>query len=155
MSYPAPSQMADRLGMKLLYRLPEVLLAAPERVFLAVAMFLVGVGIVVNEVTERLPISALPTLIVLELAASFMVGGFCSLYGMHSKKRSIERLGLASTAFAAVSYAAVLAVLYGWPAIFSVLIFLALAGAKVLRLLVSHATQVVTQRVVYNSDELL
>lgn len=155
MTQPPKTLMADRLGMKLLYRLPEVLLGAPERVFLALSMVLIGIGIVIAEVTGRLPISSLNTLVIFELAASFMVGGVCSLYGMHAKKRSIERLGLASTAFAAFSYAAVLAVLYGWSAITSILIFLALAGAKVLRLLVSHATQAVTQRVIYRSDELL
>lgn len=123
--------------MRLIFLIPESVLEAPERLFLKAATILIGIGILVNNHRESSPISTLPDLVVYELAFGFILGGGAAIWGITCKYRSLERLGLAATAFASLSYAAVVFLLVGFVGSTTILIFLGLAGASLTRLLVS------------------
>lgn len=123
--------------MRLILWIPEPLLASPERIFLKFACVLIGLGVLINNYRGTIPIAQLPELVVYELGLGFILGGGAALIGIFRSKRSLERLGLAATAFASLSYALMLAILVGATSMGAILIFTGLAGAAITRLLVS------------------
>ncbi len=133
------SRRADRASMWLLRHLPEVVMTAPERIFLKFAVAMVGVGILLNGSRSGGVFANLPRFVVLELGVTFVLGGASALAGIILHRRALERLGLAATAFASASYALTVSLLFGWRAATSAIIFVGLMLAALTRLLVSSA----------------
>jgi hypothetical protein len=129
----------DRASMWLLRHLPEVVMTAPERIFLKFAVAMVGLGILLSGSRPGSIFAGLPRFVVLELGVTFVLGGTAALAGIVSNRRALERLGLAATAFASASYAVTVALLSGWQAATTIVIFIGLAMAALTRLLVSSA----------------
>lgn len=129
--------------MTVLRRVPSVVMANPERIFLKFAVVMIGVGILVRG--PRSALSSLPTFVVYELGITFILGGMCALIGIVRGYRALERFGLAATAFGSATYALTLWLLLGMMALPTVTIFLGLALASITRLIVSSAAWRVVQ----------
>lgn len=155
MKVDPPSSAAT--SMKVLRLLPEVVMTAPERIFLKFAVILVGIGVLANANNPKHPLSQIPTWVVFELSLTLIIGGTAALIGIVLQKRPAERFGLAATAFGSASYALTLALHLGFPqAASSVVIFAGLAVASGVRLLVSSAASrvmIATLRISQENDE--
>lgn len=124
--------------MTLLRILPAPIIAAPERILLKFACLMIGVGLLISFRTNDGTLAAFPDWTVIELGLTFFTGGLASLLGIFRRNRALERFGVATTAFAAASYAAALIALY--PGRFAgIIIFIGVALACALRLLISSA----------------
>ncbi len=122
-------------------------MSSPERIFLKFAVAMVGVGILLNAGRSTSIFASLPRFVVVELGLTFVLGGTSALVGIVFSRRALERFGLAATAFASLSYAVIVAVLYGLQGVASITIFVGLAAASLVRLLVSSAAARVLEAV--------
>lgn len=126
------------LAVRIADRLPEPLLAAPERVFLNVAVALIGaaafwppVGSVItdnwyNEVRWS-------------WGGIMVLAGLFSLHGMFRDDPVTERTGALALLVGSWMYATTLAVVNGWGGIVPILIFYGIGVAKLIRLIRSTA----------------
>jgi uncharacterized membrane protein HdeD (DUF308 family) len=118
--------------------LPEVIAVNPERSLINAACALMGLSALV----QRSPVWAhLWPFAQYEWGAAMLGGGVAALIGMCAGQRTIDRLGLLLITAASLVWAVVLVVEYGPRAVLTSLIFLALAAAKVVRLLVTAAVR--------------
>lgn len=130
-----------RVALRLSLRVPEPLLAQPERVFINVAAIVLGFAALWPPPDSIA--SVWPDWFRLEWAAAMILGGMAALHGTWTGYRLTERLGAALFACGAAVWAVQAWLLFGLAALGPVLIFAFLAAAKTLRVLRSLATSAV------------
>lgn len=125
--------------MSILRTLPDPIISSPERVLLKFAVATIGIGLLVNAHNRDSTLAAFPTWAVYELGVTFLLGGTSALIGIFRRTRHLERFGVAATAFASLSYAIAIAVVYGPSRFAGIIIFGGVALACATRLVVSAA----------------
>jgi hypothetical protein len=124
----------------LVRHIPEPILAAPERVLINFACLLIGLSAILAVPPGSL-LATWPHWAALEWASAMMIGGGCALYGYWFGRRSAARLGYMLIGFAAFVYAVAVLLAFGRRGLGVVLIWLAIAAAKGIRLLVGSAVR--------------
>lgn len=141
------------LSQRLLDVLPEPLAAHPERVLINVAAALIGVSGMVRH--EGLSV-IWPSWLIYEWSATMIIGGVAALVGIFRRAtgtRSVERLGVMLILFAALFFGVNVLIFGGTRLLFTGLIFLGIAAAKTIRLLVSGAVRAVILQQAREDDE--
>jgi CHASE2 domain-containing sensor protein len=121
----------------LMRHLPRTIAVHSERVIINGAVALIGLAVLVGNHDGAL--NRLWPFPLYEWAVTMLVGGVAVLIGMFRDKRSIERLGLILVAVGSLFYAGLLLYAFGSSAIFTAIIFVAIAAAKTIRLVVGSA----------------
>lgn len=129
------------LTLRVAKRLPEPLLASPERIFVNVAAILIGCAGLWPPPGS--PVDAWPQVVQYEWAVSMMVGGYAALHGAWTGYRRSERLGAALFAFCAFQFAIQVVHLAGLRGLVTTTLFVLLAAAKVVRIIRSVAVETV------------
>jgi uncharacterized membrane protein HdeD (DUF308 family) len=130
--------MTTPRGSRVARWLPETIAVNPERTLINAACVLMGLSALV----QRSPVwDHLWPFAQYEWGAAMFGGGLAALIGMFGQRRTTDRLGLLLITAASLVWALVLFVEYGPRAVLTSLIFLALAGAKVIRLIVTSAVR--------------
>jgi hypothetical protein len=127
------------LAQRLAVRLPERLLASPERVLLNVACVLIGISGLIPP--EGSAVASWAPFILLNWAGVMIMGGGLSLHGTLTDSRISERVGSLAVWIGGWFYAASLCVDRGTAGTIPALIFFFLGTAAALRLLRSVAFQ--------------
>lgn len=127
-----------RVRTKLARRFPNPILEDPERVLINAACVLIGLGALLTVRPGSL-LALWPRWVAVEWAVAMLVGGACALFGFLRGKRSMARLGYLLIAAASVVYGVGVMIVFGWQGLPPGLIFIGLAAAKVIRLLVGSA----------------
>jgi hypothetical protein len=130
----------DRLIKWLVRFIPEPIMAAPERVLINFACVLIGIGGLAGARPGSL-LALWPRWVSLEWSVAMLIGGACALTGFWLGKRPLARLGYMLIGVASAVYAIGLAVVFGLQGLAPVLIFLGLAIAKFVRLVVGSAVR--------------
>lgn len=126
-----------RVAPCLAHRLHPKLLAAPERVFINIAVALVGLsGFFARPGTA---LDRWPDWIQYEWSVSMIVGGLATLHGYWFDYSPSERMGASLVAIGSAMYGFQFIAAYGARGIIPALMFFGIACAKVLRLIRSAA----------------
>jgi hypothetical protein len=134
-------------------RLPIAVVAEPERAFICFASVVIGISIVVPYTHSGSMASLMPFWLMVEWAATLFVGGVGKFIGIQTSihaqlredarkimlGRSLERWGAVLIAIGCLTYAGAVYRFVGLGGWVSIVLFAALAGANILRLLVSTA----------------
>lgn len=127
--------------------LPEPVAAAPERVLINGACFLIGLAALVAERPGSL-LELWPSWIAIEWAVVMMCGGLAALVGYWKRQTSprelwgsLERVGYLAIFLAASLYGVGVIVVFGWSGAFSGVVYLGIAFAKIVRLTVSTSAR--------------
>lgn len=126
------------LAVRIADRLPEPLLASPERVLLNVAAVVIGAAsywppagsVIATEWYDEVRWS---------WGGIMVLAGLFSLHGMFSDDPVTERTGALALMVGSWMYATTLAVVTGWGGIVPILIFYGIGVAKLIRLIRSTA----------------
>jgi hypothetical protein len=124
-------------SLRLAEKLPEPLLAAPERVALNLAMILIGISFMWPPPGSA--VDSLPDLVARGLASLFVLGGALSLHSMWTDVRYTERAGALALALACFVYAGVIIDFRGITGLATILLFIFVALSKVVRWIRSTA----------------
>lgn len=136
----------------LLRHLPETIAVNPERVLINVGVILIGLSVLLG---ERSPVlNRLWPFPLYEWGAIMVGGGVTVLVGIARRKRTLERLGMILVAAGCLLYAVLLMVVIGWPGVFTAIIFLAIAAAKIIRLVVTSAVRSSNIRIGEQMEEM-
>lgn len=123
--------------------LPQPLAAAPERVLINFACAVVGLARLVSTSQSNL----WPAEVGNAWATLMFLGGLAALIGYwrgsgrQLPASSLERVGYLTIGLAALAYAVALIIEYGWSGAFVGAIFIGIAAAKAIRLVVSSAAR--------------
>lgn len=133
----------ERLIRSIAEALPRPLAAAPERVLINFACILIGVAGLVAERPGSL-LTLWPWWVAVEWALVMAGGGLAALVGYWNRQTSqreiwgsLERVGYLAIFLAAVLYGVGVIVVFGWSGFFSGVVYLGIAGAKFVRIVVS------------------
>lgn len=134
--------MRRRLTTQLLDHIPERVAAAPERVCINVVCVLIGVSVLASK--PRSPVWSAQINRVWAIA--MVIGGAAALIGYwNSQQRwwaaSLARTGYLALLVASLPFGFLLLAAFGWRGVPVGLLFLAIAAAKGIRLLVSSAVR--------------
>lgn len=121
----------------LVRHIPEPILASPERVFLNFACALLGAAALVSEPQQLLALW--PWWAVYEWAAALFLGGVFALVGYWREKRPLARLGYLLLMMSCAIYGVAVLIVFGWDGVRTGVIFLGIAVAKFVRLLLGTA----------------
>jgi len=137
----------ERIALWLSARIPQPLLAAPERVLINVACVLIGAAALVAERPGSL-LQVWPWWVAAEWAVIMASGGLAVLVGYWMRQSSqwalwvsLERVGYLAILLAAALYGVGVIVVFGWSGFFSGAIYLGIAAAKLIRLITSTAAR--------------
>jgi hypothetical protein len=130
--------------LRLAMRLPLQVVASPERVVLNYAFILIGLVAFESSKEVGGAISLWPLWIRLGWGLCMIVGGASVLFGMFRHSVTVERLGYLLIAPASVVYAVSVLSFRGWSGVPVFLIFLSVALAKVIRLVITSAERDLT-----------
>lgn len=122
----------------LVRHIPEPLMAAPERVLINFACLLIGISGLIAVRPGSL-LALWPRWVAYEWAAAMLVGGACALFGYWTGRISVARLGYLLICFASLTYGVAVLVVFGKQGAATGVIFLGIAVAKALRLLLGSA----------------
>ena len=121
-------------------KLPPVLVRETERVGLSTAFIGVGLLFLLSLPPHADYPSHFPSWLAVELAATFILGGVLTIYGMATARRAQERAGMLLAAFGCLSYSLAIFAVAHHPRQFVLgVLFLILFLVKVIRLMVSTA----------------
>lgn len=137
-----PAHRSSR-SLRLVRKLPVVIVNAPERVVLNAAFVLVGLSAFVTD-TGDAAVSAWPVWVLIAWSGCMIAGGLSVLVGMFRGRTSTERLGYVLVAPACLIYGVSVLWVRGPASIPVFLIFLGLAFAKLIRLVISSAERDMT-----------
>lgn len=123
---------------------PEPVAAAPERVLINVVCVLVGLAVLISRNS-----SLWPQPVARAWAAAMICGGLAVIVGYWNSYRdqsrrwagSLERVGYLAILLAGLAYGVQVIVAYGWRGLPVGAVFLGIAAAKAIRLLVSSAAR--------------
>lgn len=128
--------------------LPEPIAAAPERVLINFSVVLIGVAALLSGRPGSL-LELWPWWVAVEWALVMVAGGAAALVGYWKRQSSrwelwgsLERVGYLAILLAAVLYGVGVIVVFGWQGAFSGAIYLGIAFAKAVRLVVSSAARI-------------
>lgn len=141
-----PHHYRDRAAIWLVRSLPDVLISAPERAVLGLTQVVIGAVFLFRILSaEVVPSSlSLARMVSMAWAITFLISGVAVLLGILTNRRELERLGLALTILGGLSYVA-LAPFYGSGlSLITAIVFPAIALAAAVRLIVSTASQTIT-----------
>lgn len=137
----------DRWVQRLATALPEPIAKAPERVLINFSVILIGVAALLSERPGSL-LALWPWWVAVEWAVVMAAGGAAALTGYWKRQASrrplwgsLERVGYLAIFLAAVLYGVGVIVVFGWQGAFSGAIYLGIAFAKAVRLVVSSAAR--------------
>lgn len=137
----------ERLIQRLATLLPEPLAAAPERVLINFAVILIGAAALLSERPGSL-LELWPWWVAVEWAFVMAGGGLAALVGYWKRQKSrwelwgsLERVGYLAIFLAALLYGVGVIVVFGWSGFFSGAVYLGIAWAKAVRLIVSSAAR--------------
>lgn len=111
----------------------------PERLLLNFACVLIGLGGLIQTPDGLLELW--PAWFVYEWSAGMLVGGVCALWGIVGQARTAEWVGYVCIGTAALIYGVSVLVAFGLDAARIGILFLAVALAKGIRLLLSYAAR--------------
>jgi hypothetical protein len=111
----------------------------PERLLLNFGCVLIGIGGLVEEPSGVL--ESWPAWFVVEWALAMILGGLCALWGIARQSRTVEWVGYVCIGAAALVFGASCLWVLGWEALRVATMFLAIAAAKGVRLLLSYAAR--------------
>lgn len=113
----------------------------PERLLINFACVLIGLGALIEPPSEASALAEWPRWFVYEWAAAMLVGGCCALWGITRRQRVTEWLGYVCIGPAAALFGIMSLVQLGTSALRVGLLFLAIAAAKGIRLLLAYAAR--------------
>lgn len=131
---------SERLVRWLVQRVPEPILASPERVLINFACILIGTAAFVGARPGSL-LALWPRWVAYEWAFAMLLGGTFALVGFWRHRRSIARLGYLLICVASLVYGIGVLVVFGGQGVASGVIFLGIAVAKALRLVLGSAVR--------------
>lgn len=111
----------------------------PERLLLNFAFVLMGVGALVEQPSGVL--ASWPGWFVVEWAVAMAGGGLAALWGITRGSRTAEWIGYVCVGAAALVFAVSCLWVLGWEALRIALLFLAIAAAKGIRLLLNYGAR--------------
>lgn len=140
----------ERLIRWLATVLPEPIAAAPERVLINFACVLIGLSSLIADRPGSL-LSLWPSGIPEAWALSMVIGGGFAIVGYWNNParrwaNSVERLGYLLILLATLIYGIGVIVVFGWQGVPSGVIFLGIAFAKAMRLLITSAFRSIVLR---------
>lgn len=130
----------ERLAARTLRFIPEWLALEPERVLINAACVVIGVLALAQDPRPDSVVAAWPVWLRVEWALGMAVGGFLVVYGF-VRKRRVGRVGLLSVALCSLFYVGSSFLNFGLDRFLVAIIFLFIALAKLLRLLVSSGVR--------------
>lgn len=130
-------------ALRMVRRLPVVIVNAPERVVLNAAFILVGVA-ALFVTTQNALLASWPEWVRYAFAMAMTGGGAAVLLGMFRGLTSIERLGYVLVSPACLLFAISSVVVRGAAGVPVFLIFVGIAAAKTIRLVISSAERDMT-----------
>lgn len=113
----------------------------PERLLINFACALIGIGVLVDEPSEGSVMSGWPRWFVYEWAVAMLVGGCCALWGIIREARTVEWIGYVCIGSSALLFGLASLIGLGTSALRVGLLFLAIAVAKGVRLLLAYAAR--------------
>lgn len=128
------------MSFRLVAWLPEQIALSPERALINVACVLIGVATLFERAPESVS-STWPDWLVVEWSLGMMLGGLLALFGYICLARSAARVGMLLILICVLYYAVDIVFVYGSRGLITSLMFLGIAAAKALRLVVSSAAQ--------------
>lgn len=131
-------------ALRLVRKLPVVIVNSPERVVLNAAFALIGLSAFLAANTGNSVVSNWPTWILFAFAMGMVGGGVSVLVGMFRGLTSVERLGYVLVAPACLLYGITAFAARGFAGFPTFLIFLGAAAAKLIRLVISSAERDMT-----------
>lgn len=130
----------ERLTWRLATLIPAKVRAAPERLLINSVCVLIGLA-GLAAVRPGSLLELLPRWFAYWWAGLILFGGVMALVGILRERRAPERVGVAAIMAAAAIYGVAALVVFGWSAVWSALIWLGIAAAKAIRLIVSLAAR--------------
>lgn len=130
----------------------------PERLLINFACVLIGLGALIDPPSEASVLAEWPRWFVYEWAAAMLVGGCCALWGISSggsrttsvdarrRARLAEWVGYVCIGLSAAGFGIASLIQLGTPALRVALLFLAIAAAKAIRLLLAYAARAIFLR---------
>lgn len=113
----------------------------PERLLINFACILIGIGALADKPPADSTLASWPRWLVYEWAVAMLVGGVCALWGIVGRHRVAEWVGYVCIGLAAAGFGLSSLIDVGTPALRVGLIFLAIAAAKGVRLLLAYAAR--------------
>lgn len=113
----------------------------PERLLINFACALIGLGAMVEPPSTTSVLAQWPRWFVYEWAAAMLVGGVCALWGIVGRHRLTEWVGYVCIGAAALLFGLASLLELGTPALRVGLLFLAIAAAKGVRILLAYAAR--------------
>lgn len=121
----------------LVRHIPAPILDSPERVLINFACILIGAGALLSDPQQLLGLW--PRWIALEWSAALLLGGVFALVGYWNEKRPLARLGYMLLMISGAIYGVSVLIVFGWGGFRVGAIFLGIAVAKGIRLLLGSA----------------
>lgn len=131
---------APSLAARLARHLPETIAINPERTLIYLGCALIGLS-ALSDASGRGALRHLWPFAQTEWGVAMLVGGAAGLWGLFKHNRSPERLGQLLLLFGSAFFAVILVVEFGLPGLITALIFLFIALAMVIRLIVGAAAR--------------
>lgn len=131
----------EKTASRLLRYIPEWLAQEPERVLINAACVIIGIMALSRDPRPDSVLAQWPAFIRVEWGLAMSVGGGLVLYGYIRNKRASGRVGLLAVASASLFYVGASSMSFGLDRFLVAVIFLFIALAKLLRLLVSSAVR--------------
>lgn len=145
MPHETSETRTDHLVLRVAARIPRPMLESPERMLINAACVLLGVGALLDMVSDPPRIDSLPSVwpatVTLGWATLMIVGGLSALWGQTTTNRVADRAGAFALAGGCAFYGVNLLLIFDGRALSSV-IFFGIALAKVVRLIRSAATRI-------------
>lgn len=142
----------DRLVRWTVRHIPPPIVASPEQALINFACVLIGI----SGLSGARPGSLLalwPRWVAYEWSAAMLIGGTCALVGYWRGKWSVARLGYLLIGVASTIYAVGVIVVLGFQGLAVAIIFLGIAFAKFVRLVVGSAARAAILEAGRNKDE--
>lgn len=129
----------------LIANLPAPLLIAPERVAIKFGVAVIGLTTLIISRPQSLN-SLLPHWVIDVWGVTWLLGGLFGLLGYFRSARAVEQAGHRLIILGGTVYMIALAILVGWPAFPSIILFAVVAGCSVIRLLVAAGARASRRR---------